>query len=212
MSLPANDPELAKAAWEHGADAVKVHINVEHRASNTIFRSFEEEYEALKEILSVAKGPTGIVLGGDVLSAAKDYESVVKAGFDFVSLYVHHTPMQVLQSDKILKMLAIDYTYSQYEINSLSHIGADILEASVIKPETYGQPLTAREIISYKYIVQNTDIPVVVPTQRDIKASHLSTLAQCGVNGVMLGAIVTGKTKESISRAIAEFRNYIDRM
>ena len=33
VSLPSNDLELAKAALEGGADAVKVHCNVWHRAS-----------------------------------------------------------------------------------------------------------------------------------------------------------------------------------
>ena len=37
MSLPKNDPALCRAAFEAGADAVKVHINVEHRASGSRF-------------------------------------------------------------------------------------------------------------------------------------------------------------------------------
>ena len=60
-SLPGNRLDLAKAAVECGADVVKVHMNVQHRASGLHFGTFEEEKETLQEILSVAKGPCGIV-------------------------------------------------------------------------------------------------------------------------------------------------------
>ena len=43
MSLPYNDPALCRAAFEAGADVVKVHINVEHRASGTHFGRLAEE-------------------------------------------------------------------------------------------------------------------------------------------------------------------------
>ena len=65
-SLPGNRLDLAKAAVECGADVVKVHMNVQHRASGLHFGTFEEEKETLQEILSVAKGPCGIVAGNSV--------------------------------------------------------------------------------------------------------------------------------------------------
>ena len=43
MSLPDNDPALCRAAFEEGADVVKVHINVEHRASGTHFGRLAQE-------------------------------------------------------------------------------------------------------------------------------------------------------------------------
>ena len=64
MSLPYNDPALCRAAFEAGADVVKVHINVEHRASGTHFGRLAEEREALEEMLSHRAGPMGLVLGG----------------------------------------------------------------------------------------------------------------------------------------------------
>ena len=42
VSLPSNDLELAKAALEGGAQAVKVHCNVWHRASGHTFGSYAE--------------------------------------------------------------------------------------------------------------------------------------------------------------------------
>lgn len=212
MSLPANDYHLAKIAWENGADVVKVHINIKHRASKTIFHSFDDEKENLVKILECAKGPTGIVLGSDVGLAVRDFNDVISAGFEFISLYAHHTPIEVLQSNKTIKMLAADYTYSKEEIKCLEKIGADVIEASIMHPETYGQSLSARDIISYRCICEETSIPIVVPTQHKVEASQLKVLTECGVNGIMIGAIVTGNKEETIAKTVSEFRNHIDKI
>ena len=44
VSLPKNDYNLAKAAWESGADAIKVHINVKHNASKQVFEDLTHYY------------------------------------------------------------------------------------------------------------------------------------------------------------------------
>lgn len=211
MSLPSNDPVLARAAWQNGADVLKVHINVEHRASKTTFYNFEREKDQLNIILAEAKGPCGIVLGGDVQSARNDFKHVVQAGFEFVSLYAHHTPIIVLQSESLSKMIAIDYSYTLDDIKAFNSIGIDVLESSIVEPQAYGQPLTAKDLLRYHNICCGTDIPVVVPTQKAILPEEVSALCQCGVAGIMLGAVVTGKTADSIARSVAEFRNQIDK-
>ena len=42
VSLPVNDMELARLAWENGADFIKVHTNVFHNASKG-HRHFDEQ-------------------------------------------------------------------------------------------------------------------------------------------------------------------------
>ncbi|MFC2420472.1 MAG: hypothetical protein ACFNOL_05290 [Treponema maltophilum] len=212
MSLPVNDPALARVAWENGADVVKVHINVEHRASKTVFKSFAEEKDKLNEILQSAQGPCGIVLGADTASALRDFPLAVEAGFDFWSLYARHVPAEFLQNTSIIKMIALDSNYTAEEVRALEKIGADVLEASVIKPETYGQPLTAKEILTYAAICSGTSLPVVVPTQRYIKPNDVGVLSRCKVAGIMIGAVVTGKTADTIAKALGAFRNEIDKM
>ena len=51
VSLPSNNLELAKAALEGGADAVKVHCNVWHRASGHTFGTYEENKAFLKDLI-----------------------------------------------------------------------------------------------------------------------------------------------------------------
>ncbi len=212
MSLPANDPELARAAWEYGADVVKVHINVDHHASKTHFGSFEEEKEALLQILQEAKGPCGLVAGGNLEKARQDYRAAAEAGFEFVSLYAKHTPLEILESGLMLNMIALDSEYTTDEVRALDKIGAHVLEASVMQPDTYGQPLSAKELMEYYTICSNTELPVVIPTQRAVLPEETAALQRCGAKAVMIGAVVTGKTKDSIARSVSAFREAIDQL
>lgn len=59
-SIPENNYEFAKAAWEAGVDAVKVHINVWHRASNNTFGTLEQNHEVFSKILRDCPVPVGI--------------------------------------------------------------------------------------------------------------------------------------------------------
>lgn len=212
MSLPHNKPELARAAWDSGADVVKIHINVKHHASNTLFHSFDEEREAIETMLAEAKGPMGIVLGGSPQDAAADFGKAVAAGFDFISLYGHHTPVALLENRQVSKMLAPDCTWEDWEIAGLPAAGADILEASVMQPDSYGQPLTARELIRYRHLAALCPLPMVVPTQRAVQPAEVAALQKAGARSIMVGAVVTGKQRESIAAAVAAFRKAIDDM
>jgi hypothetical protein len=215
-SLPANDPELARIAWEEGVDVVKVHINVVHHASGTHYGSFAEERPVLEKILEDARGPCGIVAGGDVEPARKDYRSCAEAGFEFLSLYVHHTPLEILTFDGLIKMIALDYTWSPEDVPALRAIGADVLEASIMHPDSYGEPLSARELISYTRFCAAaraaSNMPVVVPTQRAVGPEEMAQLVAAGISGIMIGAVVTGKTVETFPKAVSAFRKAIDNL
>ncbi|MCL2425449.1 MAG: hypothetical protein FWD05_03830 [Oscillospiraceae bacterium] len=212
VSLPANDPELARISWQEGADAVKLHINVAHRASGSSFGSFQEEQDVLKQVIAEAKGPCGIVPGTDVGVIDVDYKHVIDAGFSFLSMYAHHMPVSLVNEGSVNTMAALDNTYDLAYLKYLENIGIDICEASIACPETYGDRLSAAELMIYNRICQNTNLPVVVPTQRNILPCEVANLAACGVNATMIGAIVTGKTPDSIRRAVAEFKNAIEKI
>ena len=80
VSLPGNRVELARAAVECGADVIKVHMNVQHRASGLHFGTFEEEKNTLEQIAAVSKGPCGIVAGNSVEDVERDYQKAFGLG------------------------------------------------------------------------------------------------------------------------------------
>lgn len=213
MSLPGNDPSLARIAADFGADVLKVHMNVRHRASGLHFGTFEEEKENLIRIREIAgKLPCGIVAGSNVDDVERDFRFAGEIGYDFVSLYASAAPMSVLSDPCMKKMIALAPGYSLPDVRLLPKIGADVLEASVMQPETYGQRMTAKELLEYAAMAEASSLPVVVPTQRKILPSEINNLASVGISGIMIGAVVTGKDAESIKRSISEFRNAIDKL
>lgn len=211
MSLPANDPALAKAAFDAGADVVKVHCNVRHRASGTGFGPLAEYADTFAQMFAESKGPMGLVPGAGIEDVLRDMHAASAMGFDFFSLYAHHAPPAILSLSQAL-MAACAHDYAPGEAAGLQAAGAQVLEASVIPPDGYGQPLSLRDVMAYRRLCEASRLPVVVPTQRHIRPEELPYLRDAGVKGIMIGAIVTGKTKDGITHAVEAFRSAIDRL
>lgn len=212
-SIPANNYDFAKAAWEAGCDAVKVHINVWHRASGNTFGTLEENKEVFERILKDCPVPVGIVVGEDAFTAEDQIEKVKAMGFDFISLYGHHTPASLSVRKDIANFFAVNYEYPYDEINFISSSPfVDIMELSICRPETYGERLNGRDLCRYRYIAQNSKAPCVVPTQHVVYPSDIPGLYMTGVKGIMVGAISMGKTIESISATLKKFRAEIDKL
>ncbi len=77
---------------------------------------------------------------------------------------------------------------------------------SIVPGAEYGTRLSLRDLLRYSAIARRVDIPVVVPSQRVILPEDVPALVRCGVKGLMIGAVVTGRDKDSICRAIRAFR------
>jgi len=134
-------------------------------------------------------------------------------GFDFISLYGHHTPPTLVMRDDITNFLALNFSYSFEEMRIIANsFVADILELSIVAPENYGERLSARELAKYEFIAHLSNKPTVVPTQKLIYPSDVIALYKTGVKAVMVGAIAMGKNKESIKATLKAFRSEIDKL
>lgn len=215
VSLPKNDVKLAEAAIKGGADALKIHINVAHKASGNSFGSIDEEMESLKEIVSLCKEnhlPIGIVAGASDNIPMEEITKSMELGISFLSLYDKHMNPLVLQQDGLYKMLAINDEYRIEWVKVYDSLPIDVLECSIMDPDTYGTPLTMREILQYKSIREATEKPIVIPTQRAITPEQSKVLWDIGINGIMIGAIVIGEEANKIYEVTKEFKQVIDNM
>jgi len=210
VSLPENSPELAIVAQEAGADAIKVHLNVHHDASGTHFGTFAEEKESLIKIIKSVNIPVGIMPGADEVATESELEELKNMGFDFLDIYVQHMPGWMSEVDGLAKIVAIGERYDIERLMSLDRFGADAVEASIIPHEQYGKKLTIGDLQDYITIAVGSPLPVIVPTQKKIDPDEVPLIADSGVKGLMIGAIVTGKTPESIKNATRLFRKAID--
>lgn len=210
VSLPENSLELAKAAIAGGADALKVHCNVTHRASGTVFGPLEAEREKLAAILNEAKIPVGIVPGAEIKPMEIEMQEMIKMGFDYFDMYYHDMPEYIKNISGITKVVAIDNKDMLAKAVSMKKENYDALEAAIIPHLGYGQNLTIGDLQCYISIAISSEIPVIVPTQRAVTFDEVPIIADTGVKALMIGAIVTGKTSQSIEKAARGFRSVID--
>ncbi len=214
VSLPSNSLELAKAALEGGAMAVKVHCNVWHRASGHTFGSYAENREFLKELIALCGDvPVGLVPGGeDAFITPEERLELEEMGLGFFSAYTHHLPCHMMESNVLTKMAAIDYTYNQNTLDAVRRSQIDVLECSVQPGENYGTNLNYADILRYSDIVEKSGKPCLIPTQRKIKPCEVKHLYEAGCKAVMIGAVVMGKEPgaEEVKAATAAFREAVD--
>jgi hypothetical protein len=211
VSLPANEPALARAALDAGADGLKVHINVHHRASGNSFGPLSEYRETIAEIRSLFDGPFGIVPGGSLEDIRPDeIEALPELGIDFYSIYAHHLPSFLLRTDKLARTFAIDASYDFRLLEAAKPFGFEALEASVVPGTEYGSRLSFADLLKYRWLVQHSGIPVIVPSQRKVLPEDVAALKDCGISALLLGAVAIGSTEDDIKRSVAAFRDALD--
>jgi putative N-acetylmannosamine-6-phosphate epimerase len=206
VSLPANSPELAHAAAEGGADALKVHLHVQHEASGTQFGGLAEERDALSAILALDL-PTGVVPGaGDSLPTRGEMDELAALGIDFFDLYARDMPTWLISFEGMTRAIALDEAATPDDAREFETMGFEMLEAAIMPHQGYGRPLSVADLAAYRAIRRATSLPIIVPTQRAIAPGEVSVLVRdVGVNAVMIGAIVTGREPVPLRAATQRF-------
>lgn len=213
VSLPENNVDLAKIAVDAGADALKVHINVNHRASGNEFKNTDYYLDTFKEIRSLYEGPFGIVLSDDITKLEGiDLKELKEIGFTYFSQYAKDISSKLLLQDELAKTVAVDDLFKSNEISAIEDFDLAALELSVVKPEDYGSPLNFNDLALYANYRKNTDLPLIIPSQKKMVPEDLKVLYQIGIDSVMLGAMTIGTTKESIYKTVSSFAEQTDNL
>jgi hypothetical protein len=221
VSLPLNSVELARAAAGSGADALKVHMNVTHAASGTTFGTFGEEAAAVREIIKAAGIPVGLMPGADprTLPTFDELKSLADDGLDFVDIYTHHMPLWFI--DLPLKLVLafsafdgfVEPVYYTTHLYWPPEAGANriwMAEGSIFSHEEYGQPFTYHDFRRLRILQEYVDVPLIVPTQKAITPADALWLKRTGTGALMIGAVVTGDSAESIAAATRRYREALD--
>lgn len=219
VSLPANDPELGRAAVEAGAEGLKVHINLHHAAAGAGFGSWPEERDAIERIIALGV-PVGIVPGtAERMCSPNDLEQMAEVGIDFVDAYLTDMPAWMLDNrTRVHVMAAVGHSDlpphgSPQGLELLPQVR--MVEASILPHEAYGQPMRVSDVCAYAHLssmLAAAGVSVIVPTQRAIQPSEVASLHKAGVRGILIGAIVTGKDAAGLAAATAAFRTAVEEL
>lgn len=210
VSLVRNDPVLALAAQESGADALKLHLNVAHFASGTRFGSWKEEKENFRHILESVTIPAGLLPGDPVCAEKEEVEEALEMGISFIDSFVHRLPVELFGLKDAGYMLAVNREYSPDMMEFLDGTGMDAVEATVLTHDEYGKALTMGDLALYHRLAKSTGSPLMIPTQKRILPEEVKNLREAGAAGIIIGAMVTGGTLEGLKEKTAQFRKAID--
>ncbi|MED4751853.1 hypothetical protein [Brevibacillus choshinensis] len=212
VSLPKNEEELARTVLEEGADGLKVHMNVHHRASGNSFGPLSHYRELFSSIRSQFDGPFGIVPAGSPQDLdPAELSQLSSVGIDFISIYGQHFPAAQMRIEGVARTFAIDDQFDLSLLEVVKHFPMAALEASIVPGAEYGTPLVFADLLKYRYLVKKAGIPVMVPTQRKVVPADIPALRDTGVRVLLAGAMALGTTTEEIKRSVAALRNAIDK-
>ena len=214
VSLPSNDLGLAKAALEGGADAIKVHCNVWHRASGHTFGTYAENKAFLRDLIVLCGDvPVGLVPGtSEAFITEAELRELEEMGLDFISAYSHNLPCFAMDSRTITNAVAIGSDYTESILDAVRDSDIAVLECSVVRGEEYGKNLTCADILRYGSIVRRTGKCCMVPTQKKIRPEDVKHLYRAGCKALMIGAVVFGQepTPKEVRETTAAFRAAVD--
>lgn len=210
VSLPRNCPEMAQAAVAAGAQCLKVHLNCHHFASNTQFGSWSQEKSRIAEIRAICGSvPLGIVTGEAEQPSPDDLHEIAAFGLDFWDLFCRFTPPEFLQLPGLGKMVAIDSGWQPWLVESLSQLGVDVIESSIVPRDLYGSPLNLEDVARYQWLARCSPMPILIPTQKAILPQQVGALRQAGAAGITIGAVVTGTDQASFGERVQAFHEAI---
>ncbi len=211
VSLPRNDPALAAAARDGGADALKVHVNVRHLASGTVFGSLAEERPHLAEVLRVGL-PTGLVPGEEAMVAPEEMPVIRAMGFAFLDVFVTSLAPHLYDAG-IPVVPALPHSAEPWHLAAVSRLPGRWVEAAVVPPERYGLPPADADFALLRRVGEVTGKRLIVPTQRRIAPADVGRYFEIPqVWALMIGAVVTGTDPATLAAATVAFRRALDRL
>jgi hypothetical protein len=209
VSLPRNDAALAKAARDQGADLLKVHVNVKHRASGTSFGPLKKEMERLEAILELGV-PAGIVPGQEEMVGRDELPMLRR--FAFLDAYLTHLPLYLYEAG-VPVVPAIPYDYPVDALVHLRRLPGEWAEASIVHPEGYGRPPILSDLVALARVGSVSGRRLIVPTQRRVEPDDLGRYFDLPeVWAIMIGAVVTGTETATLGEATRRFRDRLNRL
>ncbi|KFL29443.1 hypothetical protein JP75_21040 [Devosia riboflavina] len=207
VSLARHDLDLAKAALDGGAFALKTHLNAYHRATGTTFGTFEQERPFFEQLAKLGC-PLLVMAGQETVPTASEMDALADLGFEGFNVYIDHMRPHLLQS-RLRPMPALSSTSTPEDIAEIAAVPGCIIEASIMEFGRYRTSMTDADLARYAEIAAAVDVPVIVPSQLKLTPQDGLRLKAVGLAAPLLGAIVTGETPRSMGQSLQAWRDHI---
>jgi hypothetical protein len=200
VSLARHDLDLAKAAIDAGAFAIKVHLNAHHRATGTTFGSFAEEQPFFEDLATLGV-PLLVMAGQEKVPNAREMDALAALGFEGFNIYFSDMQSHLLRS-RLRPIPALGEASTDEDLQRILDIPGAIIEASVASFADYGKPLEETDLARYRAITSKASLPVIAPSQKRFVPDDMTKLRDAGIAAPLLGVVVTGTTPASMRAAV----------
>ncbi len=209
VELSKNDPELASASQEGGADAVLVQILSQKQ--NYIMGSLDDESENIKSVLEKVTVKKGILLG-DVRSVNREEWVQIKSfNFDFIVVYPSTAPIFLLESGvpifiNIQPGLPMEY------YRALSHLPS--VEGFIYGPSTQNRLDSSFNFVDLavlELLSSSLSKPVYFRSLNELRNEEVMLLIKRGASGIIIDPYSIGiMDPNDIKEAVSGYKKIID--
>lgn len=200
VSLGRHDMDLAKAAVDAGVFGIKFHLNAYHRATGNSFGSFAEERPFIEKLAKLGK-PMLVMSGQETQPSLEELDALADLGVEGWNIYLRHVQPHMYRS-QLRPILALDSDSGDDDLRQIAAVPGAMVEASVCRFEEYGEPLNETDIARFRGIVENSNLPVIAPSQKRFAASDVPKLRAAGIGSILCGVIVTGLDPSELERSL----------
>jgi len=209
-----SDPKLLNILIKNNINIIKFHINITHPVSNYKFKSWEEEKENIINILLENPNITVGLVPGHIKEELEEINHIeLNTYIDFIDIFIDSFTTYYLGIPKsIEKVVAINRVLNKEELEVLDFLKISAVEASIIDKSEYGLKLTLKDILNYSKLVNNSPIPILIPTQKLIEPKDIKILYEIGAKGIVLGGISLTTDYENLQKELWEFINEVSKL
>jgi hypothetical protein len=209
-----SDPKLLNILIKNNINIIKFHINITHPVSNYKFKSWEEEKENIINILLENPNITVGLVPGHIKEELEEINHIeLNTYVDFIDIFIDSFTTYYLGIPKnIEKVVAINRVLNKEELEILDFLKISAVEASIIDKSEYGLKLTLKDILNYSKLVNNSPIPILIPTQKLIEPKDIRILYEIGAKGIVLGGISLTTDYENLQNKLWEFINEVSKL
>jgi hypothetical protein len=198
VNLSESSVASAKSAEKSGADALTIRIDSSKEKSDII------------NIVKSVKIPVGVMIEDDAFVMESQMKALMKLHFDYFGTSVMVIRDWMLGLDGFGKVARLNQNYDLDDLTSLSDRPIDAINAAIMTKDEIGKDLTVGDLQRYINICLSTKLPVIVPTQKLIRASEIPIIWDTGAKGILMDEKIIGNKLGTFSSAIKEFRAAID--
>lgn len=175
-----------------GADAGLLHISKLNSGAKTLQK--------------ICQAVSDIPWGGWLKDTGQgEIKQLMKAGCDFVVFPAATTPLAILQSDEVGKILQVEASLSEGLLRTVDELPVDAL---LITGEQEGEySLTWHHLMVFQRFANSLTKPLLVSIPSNVTANELQALREAGVDGV----IVEVEAGQPVQR-LNQLRQAIDKL